>query len=163
MTEASSQRRDLSRRIFLAGSLAAGAGAALAACGKSATPTATLETQPTSVPTSLDAAIKAAEAARPHTGRTVNMTLTPRPVTVDLGGKVVNTLGYADTVPGPLIRANVGDELEVLLTNKLDQQTSMHWHGLALQNDMDGAMPATPNVPAGGTFTYKFSVPDPGT
>ena len=163
MTEASSQRRDLSRRIFLASSLAAGAGAALAACGKSATPTATLQTQPTSVPTSLDAAIKAAEAARPHTGRTVNMTLTPRPVTVDLGGKVVNTLGYADTVPGPLIRANVGDELEVALTNKLDTETSMHWHGLALQNNMDGAMPATPNVPAGGSFTYKFSVPDPGT
>ena len=161
MTEASSQRRELSRRVFLAGSLAAGA--ALAACGKSATPTATLDSQPMSTPASLDAAIKAAEAARPHTGRTVSMTLTPRPVTVDLGGKIVNTLGYADTVPGPLIRANVGDELEVALTNKLNTETSMHWHGLALQNNMDGAMPATPNVPAGGSFTYKFSVPDSGT
>jgi len=161
MTETSSQRRELSRRVFLAGSLAAGA--ALAACGKSATPAATLDSQPMTTPTSLDAAIKAAEAARPHTGRTVSMTLTPRPVTVDLGGKVVNTLGYADTVPGPLIRANVGDELEVALTNKLNTETSMHWHGLALQNNMDGAMPATPNVPAGGSFTYKFSVPDPGT
>ncbi|MBJ7399150.1 multicopper oxidase family protein [Mycolicibacterium sp.] len=161
MTEASSQRRELNRRGFLAGSLAVGA--ALAACGKAAAPAATLDSQPMSTPVSLDAAIKAAEAARPHTGRTVSMTLTPRPVTVDLGGKVVNTLGYADTVPGPLIRANVGDELEVALTNKLNTETSMHWHGLALQNNMDGAMPATPNVPAGGSFTYRFSVPDPGT
>ena len=119
MTEARSQRTPLSRRVFLAGSLAAGA--TLAACGRSAAPTATLETQPTSTPASLDAAIQAAEAARPHTGRTVSTTLTPRPVTVDLGGKVVNTVGYADTVPGPLIRANVGDEHEVVLTNKLDQ------------------------------------------
>ena len=161
MTGYNSQRRELSRRVFLAGSLAAGA--ALAACGRSGAPTATMETQPMSPPTNLDAAIQAAEAARPHTGRTVTTTLTPQPVTVDLGGKVVKTLGYADTVPGPLIRANVGDELEVALTNKLDRETSMHWHGLALQNNMDGAMPATPNVPAGGSFTYKFSVPDPGT
>jgi len=161
MTDARSPGTPLSRRIFLAGSLAAGA--TLAACGRSATPAATLESQPMSTPASLDAAIQAAEAARPHSGRTVSMTLTPRPVTVDLGGKVVNTVGYADTVPGPVIRANVGDELEVVLTNKLDQETSMHWHGLALRNDMDGAMPATPNVPAGESFTYKFSVPDPGT
>ena len=125
------QRKELSRRVFLAGSLAAGA--TLAACAKSAAPSATLESQPMATPTNLDAAIKAAEAARPHTGRTVSTTLTPRPVTVDLGGKIVNTLGYADTVPGPLIRANVGDELEVALTNKLNTETSMHWHGLAAE------------------------------
>jgi FtsP/CotA-like multicopper oxidase with cupredoxin domain len=115
----------LNRRTFLTGSLAVGAGAALAACtsGK----TAELKTQPTAVNPKLDDAIKAAEAARPRTGRTVTATLTPRPVTVDLGGKVVKTLGYADTVPGPLIRANVGDELKVTLTNKLSKPTSMHW------------------------------------
>ena len=66
-------------------------------------------------------------------------------------------------MPGPLIRANVGDELQITVNNKLEKPTSMHWHGIALQNDMDGAMPATPNIPAGASFTYKFSVPDPGT
>ena len=154
----------VNRRVFLAGSLAAGASAALAACGSTATKSAaTLTAQPTAVPPSLDAAITAAEAARPHTGRTVSATLMPRPVSVDIGGKVVNTLGYADTIPGPIIRANVGDELEVVVNNKLDKATSMHWHGIALQNDMDGAAPATPDIPAGTTFTYKFSVPDAGT
>ena len=155
--------RQLSRRTFLAGSLAVGAGAALAACTGSKGPGAGLKAQPTSVPPALDEPIKAAEAARPHTGRTVTATLNPRPVTVDLGGKVVKTLGYADSVPGPLIRANVGDELQVTLTNGLQNPTSMHWHGLALRNDMDGAMPATADVPAGQSFTYKFSVPDAGT
>ncbi len=153
---------NLTRRSFLAASLAAGVGAALAACSRTA-PGSNLTSQPTTVSPKLAEAIKAAEAARPHTGRTVSMALTPRPVTVDLGGKVVKTLGYADTVPGPLIRANVGDELRVVLDNKLGHPTSMHWHGIALQNNMDGAEPATPNVPAGQSFTYEFSVPDPGT
>lgn len=147
----------------MAGSIAVGAGAALAACGSRTAPAAELTTQPTAVNPGLADAIKAAEAARPHTGRTVTAELTPGPVTVDLGGKMVKTFGYADTVPGPLIRANVGDELKVTLTNKLDRPTSMHWHGIALQNDMDGAEPATPNVPAGQAFTYTFSVPDAGT
>ena len=154
----------LNRRLFLAGSLAAGAGAALSACTKTAAPgAAQLTAQPTAVPGSLDAAIKAAEAARPHTGRTVKAVLNPRPVTADIGGKIVKTLGYEDSIPGPIIRANVGDELEVLVNNKLDRNTSMHWHGIALQNDMDGAEPASPNIPAGASFTYKFSVPDAGT
>jgi multicopper oxidase len=83
----------------LASSVAAGAGAALAACGHSSAPAAPLQTQPTAVPTGLNAAIDAAEAVRPRSGKTVTVALTPRPVTVDLGGRVVNTLGYADTVP----------------------------------------------------------------
>ncbi|MBU3751165.1 MAG: multicopper oxidase family protein [Mycobacterium sp.] len=158
------RRWHLSRRAFLAGGLAATAGGALAACGRSTTPaTATLTTQPTATSPSLAEAISAAEAARPHTGKTVRTALTPRRVTVDLGGRVVDTLGFADTVPGPLMRANVGDELEVAVTNQLGKPTSTHWHGIALRNDMDGAEPATPNIPAGGSFTYKFSVPDAGT
>ena len=39
----------------------------------------------------------------------------------------------------------------------------MHWHGIALRNDMDGVEPATPNIPAGQDFTYRFSVPNAGT
>ncbi len=94
-------------------------------------------------------AITAAEAARPHTGRTVTASLTPRPVTVDLGGPVVRTLAYGNNIPGPVIRANVGDELAVTVANRLDHPTSVHWHGIALRNDMDGAAPATPNIGAG--------------
>lgn len=154
----------LSRRAFLAAGLAVGAGATLGACSaRTATPDASLTTQPTTVSSGLDDAIRAAEAARPHTGRTVDVTLTPRPVSVDLGGKVVKTLGYSDEVPGPLIRVNVGDELRAVVTNGLDGPTSVHWHGVALQNTMDGVVPATPNIPPGQSFTYQFSLPDPGT
>jgi len=128
-----------------------GAGLALSACGQS---------QPT--PT-LGQAIAAAEKARPHTGRTVTATLTARPASIDLGGPIAHTLAYGDALPGPLIRANVGDELAVTVQNRLDGPTSVHWHGIALRNDMDGAVPATPNIAANSEFTYRFSSPYPGT
>jgi multicopper oxidase len=109
------------------------------------------------------ASIAAAEAARPHTGHTVEASLRPQPTTVDLGGPVVRTLAYGDTVPGPLIRANVGDELAVTVANGLDHPTSVHWHGIVIRNDMDGAAPATQDIATGAEFTYRFSVPHPGT
>ena len=142
--------RQLSRRAFIAGTLAGGL--ALAACGRSTTPVATGGN-----------AIAAAEAARPHTGRSVTASLTPQPATIDLGGTLARTLAYGNTIPGPLIRANVGDELAVTVTNRLNHPTSVHWHGIALRNDMDGAPPASPNIDAGQDFTYRFSLPHPGT
>ena len=108
-------------------------------------------------------AIAAAEAARPHTGRTVTAALTAGRADVDLGGIIAATLAYNNTIPGPLIRANIGDELAITVTNRLNHATSVHWHGIALRNDMDGAAPATPNIQAGNQFTYRFSVPHPGT
>jgi FtsP/CotA-like multicopper oxidase with cupredoxin domain len=97
--------------------------------------------------TSLEAAIVAAEAARPHTGRTVTAYLTPQPATIDLGGTVARTLAYGTDIPGPLIRANVGDELAVTVANRLDHPTSVHWHGIALRNDMDGAATSPTGFP----------------
>jgi len=107
--------------------------------------------------------IDEAEAARPHTGRTVTATMTAQPTTIDLGGPVVHTLAYGDSLPGQLIRADVGDDLAVTVTNRLDQPTSVHWHGVALRNDMDGAEPATADIAVGESFTYRFSVPHSGT
>ena len=146
----------LSRRGFVAAAIG---GLGLVACGRPPTPPPT----PSGVPATLADAIAAAEAARPHTGRTVTASLKPQQVTVDLGGPVVRTLAYGKAIPGPVIRANVGDELAVTVANGLDRPTSVHWHGIVLRNDMDGAAPATPNVEAGREFTYRFSVPHSGT
>src|SRR5258705_9754466 len=154
MTGSPLDRVYLSRRAFVAA--AAAGGFALAACGRSSG-------SATSPPTSLETAIVAAEAARPHTGRTVTASLTPQPATIDLGGPVARTLAYGTAIPAPLIRANVGDELAVTVANRLDPPPSVHWHGIALRNDMDGAEPAIPNIDAGADFTYRFSSPHPGT
>lgn len=99
----------------------------------------------------------------PHTDRAVTAALTPRPATVDLGGQTVRTLAYGATIPAQVIRANVGDELAVAVTNRLDHPTSVHWHGITLRNDMDGTSPAAPNIEVGRDFIYPFSVQDAGT
>lgn len=144
----------LNRRGFLMATAALSA-TAIAACQRDAGATSTAAT-------SRDA-IAAAEARRPHSGRTVSTTLTAQRAQVDLGGRIAETIAYNDMVPGPLLRASVGDELEVAVRNRVGRPTSAHWHGLALRNDMDGAAPATPDIPDGGDFTYRFSAPHPGT
>jgi FtsP/CotA-like multicopper oxidase with cupredoxin domain len=110
-------------------------------------------------------AVAAAEAARRVSGRSlVTARLTPRPVTVDLGGHQVDTWAYGDTVPGPLLRARAGDLLLVTVDNQLPTDTSVHWHGVALRNDMDGVPGITQDpIGSGQTFRYEFTAPDPGT
>jgi multicopper oxidase len=150
-SEITVQGAQLTRRSFIA----AAGGIALAACS---------QTKPAlSGSAQMAAAIAATEATRPHSGRTVTASLTPQQVEIDLGGPVVRTLAFGNSIPGPPIRARVGDEVVVTVSNRLDRPTSVHWHGIALRNDMDGAEPATPNIAAGQDFTYRFSVPDAGT
>ena len=152
-TAASLLPRRISRRAFMIGA-AAGSLAVVGGCSRS----------PSAIPVTPRAeAIELVEAKRPHTGRTVRATLTAQANTVDLGGPTARTLSYGAELPGPLVRANVGDQLEVTVTNGLDTPTSLHWHGLALRNDMDGAAPATPDIGSGSQFTYRFSVPHSGT
>lgn len=144
----------LSRRRFLVGAAALSA-TAITGCQRdsAAAPSGAVSRD----------GIAAAEARRPHTGRTVSSTVTAQRTTVDFGGRVAETIAYNDTVPGPLVRASVGDELAVTVRNRLGHATSVHWHGIALRNDMDGASPATPDIDDGGEFTYRFSVAHPGT
>lgn len=110
-------------------------------------------------------AVRAAEDARRGTpGRLVTARLTPRPVTLELGGRTVDTWAYGDAVPGPLLRARAGDVLRVEVDNQLPVDTSVHWHGIALRNDMDGVPGVTQDpIGAGASFRYEFTVTDPGT
>lgn len=110
-------------------------------------------------------AVRRTELARRRPGAaTVRATLTPRPVTLDLGGVTVDTWGYAEAAPGPLIRAKAGDLLRVDVVNDLPADTSVHWHGIALRNDMDGVPGVTQDpIGAGGRFTYEFTLPNSGT
>jgi multicopper oxidase len=110
-------------------------------------------------------AVAAAEVARRKSGgRLVTSRLTPRPVTLDLGGPEVSTWAYGDSAPGPLIRVRAGDLLRVEVDNQLPVSTSIHWHGLALRNDMDGVPGMTQKpIRSGGSFRYEFIAPDPGT
>jgi FtsP/CotA-like multicopper oxidase with cupredoxin domain len=71
---------------------------------------------------------------------------------------------YNGTVPGPEIRARQGERLHVEVVNRLEQETTVHWHGLRLPNAMDGVPHLTqPPIALGGSFTYAFDLPDAGT
>jgi FtsP/CotA-like multicopper oxidase with cupredoxin domain len=76
----------------------------------------------------------------------------------------VNTWTYHGQVPGPEIRVRKGDVVQAMLGNQLPAQTTVHWHGIAIRNNMDGVpMMTQAPVPAGGAFTYQFTASDPGT
>jgi len=71
---------------------------------------------------------------------------------------------YNGSVPGPEIRLRQGGRLRVAFTNRLDEDTTVHWHGLRLPNAMDGVPLLTqPPVRPGEAFAYAFDVPDAGT
>jgi FtsP/CotA-like multicopper oxidase with cupredoxin domain len=71
---------------------------------------------------------------------------------------------YGGSVPGPELRVRRGEAFTVRLENGLSQPTSIHWHGIRIDNAMDGVAGLTQDaVPPGGTFDYSFSVPDAGT
>lgn len=110
-------------------------------------------------------AVAEAEARRRVVGRSVvSARLIPQVVTVDLGGRQVETWAYGDAVPGPVLRATAGDLLRIAVDNKLPTSTSLHCHGIALRNDMDGVPGLTQDpIEAGSQFVYEFIAPDPGT
>ena len=71
---------------------------------------------------------------------------------------------YGGSVPGPEVRVRAGSVLRAAFRNELPAPTSVHWHGIALRNDMDGVPGVTQQpVAAGDRFDYEFVVPDPGT
>lgn len=74
-------------------------------------------------------------------------------------GVDVDAWGYNDQVPGPLLRFYVGEKVEIVVHNRLPQPTTVHWHGLAVPNAMDGVPRVTQAAIApGGRFVYRFTV-----
>lgn len=71
---------------------------------------------------------------------------------------------YNGQLPGPEIRAKQGERVRVRFTNRLDEPTSIHWHGIRIDNAMDGVAGLTqPAVKPGESFDYDFVAPDAGT
>lgn len=74
-------------------------------------------------------------------------------------GKVVDAWAFNGMVPGPTIRADVGDKVRIVVKNELPEATSVHWHGIQLPNKMDGVPNVTQDsIKPGESFTYEFPV-----
>jgi FtsP/CotA-like multicopper oxidase with cupredoxin domain len=76
----------------------------------------------------------------------------------------IDVWGYNGSMPGPTIEAVEGDKVRIIVHNKLPESTTMHWHGLEVPIAMDGVPGLTQDpIPAGGTFTYEFTLRQNGT
>src|ERR1700734_2789817 len=73
------------------------------------------------------------------------------------------TIAYNGQVPGPLLRMQEGREVSVTVVNKTSEPDVVHWHGLFLPSEIDGAMEeGTPMIAAGATVRYTFRPDPPG-
>jgi FtsP/CotA-like multicopper oxidase with cupredoxin domain len=85
------------------------------------------------------------------------------PVRKRIGDAEVRMLGYNGSIPGPTLHVDQGSEITVHVRNDGDVETTVHWHGLRLENRYDGVPEETQApIPPGGTFAYKVQFPDPG-
>ncbi|WP_437601153.1 multicopper oxidase family protein [Sorangium sp. So ce590] len=122
-------------------------------------------TDPPAQPEGWDSAVALRPAvdldARPEV---VEVDLTARVEELEIvPGKRTPTWTYDGGLPGPLIRARVGDRVIVNFRNELSAPTTVHWHGVRLLAEMDGAPGhSQAETPPGGSFTYDFVVPDAG-
>ena len=80
-----------------------------------------------------------------------------------IAGREYLMYGYNGQIPGPLIRAPRGGTIQVRVTNRIPMETTVHWHGIRLDQEHDGVpgMPHPPIAP-GESFTYEIRVPDAG-
>jgi CopA family copper-resistance protein len=81
-----------------------------------------------------------------------------------VAGKRATAITMNGAVPGPLIRLQEGEVVVLRYHNKLDEDTSIHWHGLLLPNQLDGVPKVNyPGVAPGETFEARFDVRQSGT
>ncbi|HBX65127.1 MAG TPA: copper resistance protein CopA, partial [Balneolaceae bacterium] len=93
---------------------------------------------------------------------TLNLTIESIPIEID--GKKSKAIGINGKVPSPLIRLKEGEEVLLRVTNKLDEDTSIHWHGIILPFQMDGVPGVSfDGIKPGETFEYKYPVKQNGT
>ena len=80
-----------------------------------------------------------------------------------VAGETFVMYAFNEQIPGPLIRVKRGAEVHVRFTNRIDMETTVHWHGLRLENRFDGVPGLTQDpVQPGETFDYTIRFPDDG-
>ena len=84
-----------------------------------------------------------------------------------IGEASVKMLAYNRSIPGPTLKVAQGSEVTIRFRNETDLESTVHWHGLRLENRFDGVPEGAHQgmmapVPVGGSFTYRVRFPDPG-
>lgn len=95
-------------------------------------------------------------------GSEFDLTIARSRTTID--GRRGRAITINGQLPAPLLRWREGDEITLRVTNRLDESTSIHWHGLLVPFQMDGVPGVSyPGIAPGTTFTYRFLVKQAGT
>ncbi|NNM32426.1 MAG: multicopper oxidase family protein [Gemmatimonadetes bacterium] len=101
------------------------------------------------------------EVVRMESGDTLDVDVSV--VRRTLNGHEMAMYGYNGQYPGPLIQAPQGSTVVVRVTNRIELPTTVHWHGVRLDNAFDGVPGLTqPPIEVGDTFVYEVKVPDAG-
>ena len=84
---------------------------------------------------------------------------------VTITGNTVEKVAVNGTIPGPTLRFTDGEKVTINVTNHLDEDTSIHWHGILLPGEMDGVpgLNGFVGIKPGETFTYHFNIRQTGT
>ena len=91
--------------------------------------------------------------------------LTVETAHVEIGGRMVEKMTINGGVPGPTLRLREGEDATITVTNKTDEATSVHWHGILLPGIMDGApgFNGFMGIAPGASYTYTFPIRQSGT
>ncbi|HEX6939440.1 MAG TPA: copper resistance system multicopper oxidase [Longimicrobiales bacterium] len=146
-----SRRATLSRRGFLRAAGAVGAGAAVEALLPDYASTRPLHAAP-----------RALEPRMEDGAAVYDLEIAATPFTV--AGRRATATTINGTVPGPLLHLYEGQDAVIRVTNRLDEDTSIHWHGVIVPPTMDGVPGISfPGIRPGETFEYRFPVRQHGT
>jgi CopA family copper-resistance protein len=104
----------------------------------------------------------AIEAQNTLSGNQFDLTIGSVPINITGRARAATAVnGY---VPAPILRFREGETVTINVTNRLDEPTSIHWHGVRLPNNMDGVPGLTfKGIMPGETFTYRFPIVQSGT
>ena len=107
----------------------------------------------------------AAMGALTQTASAPDYSLRIAPMRLELApGKVIETFAYNGMVPGPVLRLREGRQVSIDIRNDTDVDDIIHWHGLYVPSEADGAMEeGSPMVERGGTQRYTFAAKPTGT
>ncbi len=104
---------------------------------------------------------KATSVLEVKDGETI--TINPELVRTTINGKSVPVYEYSGQFPGPTIKVKQGSTFTVNVTNNIDVPTTIHWHGIRIENKFDGTAGLTQEaIEPGKSFTYTVKVPDEG-
>jgi CopA family copper-resistance protein len=96
------------------------------------------------------------------TGNDIALTIADTAFNVD--GRTGHAIAINGTIPAPLIRVREGERVRLAVTNHLDEDTSIHWHGLIVPFEMDGVPGVSfPGIKPHSTFVYEFPLKQAGT